>query len=293
MPTLRLRNFRILKVEGEEGKKANVGTYYVRADVYDPKSGLDNYGSRNFFIPAMVNAVRQCFPTTGKYTDTDENGQAVERDYNGLRNDIPPATTRDEMEKTIPMLFKRIPNAESAVVDLGGEYARKRGRAGIDRDGNPYTEDDLILDGDGTFTVYETQTVLTSMKYKMIPATDANGNLIPNPKFDPNDENCTEEEWLQTVAKDEHGVIITMEAPGWESKPQADSIKRAFMLSAEAACAKCIKEGHPEQIPYRYRDKYPQAFAAGAAQATGAAEGAQPAAQPAAAPGGGTATPAF
>jgi hypothetical protein len=35
------------------------------------------------------------------------------------------------------------------------------------------------------------------------------------------------------------------------------------MLSAEAACAKCIKESHPERIPYRYRDKYPEAFAAG------------------------------
>ena len=251
MPTLKMKNFRILQVVDDgTGKKANVGTFYVKADVEDPKNGTKEFNPVNRFGKSFVNTIRACFPSTGTYLGEDGS----EQPWNGINDKLAADITREEIEKAIPVTHRRIPNAVTVSVPLGGEFARKRGQAGVDRDGNPYAADDLILGGDGTFTVYETQDVLTSMEYVMVPATDANGNLIPNPKYDPNDVDCAEEEWLQTVAKDEHGVPKMREAEGWESKPQADNIKRAFMISVEAAIAKCIADGHPERIPYRYAE---------------------------------------
>lgn len=276
MPTLRLKNFRILQVEGDEHKQ-NVGTYYIRADVYDPKNGLSDYGSRNFFIPRMTQAVRDCFPANGTYMDIDNNNQSVERPWNGTRTDIPANATRDEMEKAIPIEFKRIKNAEFEPCSLGGEFARRRGRAGFDREGNAFNAEDFILDGDGTLSIYTTQSVLVSKDYTWVNALDANGNLIPNPKYDPNDPDCLEEEWLQTVVKDSYGVPVLKPIKGWEPEPQVANIKRAFCVSIEKACEECIANGHPERIPYAYRDKYPQAFANGAAQQPPVGQTAQPA----------------
>lgn len=251
MPNLKMKNFRILQVTAAEGeRKANVGSFYVKADVEDPKNGTKEYNPVNRFGKSFVNTIRQCFPATGTYLAED----GTQQPWNGLNTKLPADITREEIEKSIPVTHRRIMNAVSVHVDLGGEFARKRGQAGFDRDGNPYNADDLILDGDGTFSVYTHQDVLTSMEYVMVPATDANGNLIPNPKYDPNDPDCIEEEWMQTVKKDANGAPEMREAEGWESKPNADGIKRAFMISVEAAIAKCIAEGHPERIPYRYRE---------------------------------------
>ena len=247
MPTLRMKNFVILQVA--EGKD-NAGSFYVRADVYDPKNGMAEYQPVTRFNKAFVNAVRAAFPAEGKYIGEDGN----EHDWNGTNTTIGADVTRDQMENSIPMTFKRILNATYVNVPLGGEYARKWGREGKDRNGNAHTADDFILEADGTLKVYNEQKVLTSMEYTWVNATDANGRLIPNPRYKDDPDN--EEPFEQTILTDENGIPVLKEAPGWESKPAADSIKSAFMVSIESAIEK-LSASHPEMIPHQYRKVKP------------------------------------
>jgi hypothetical protein len=70
------------------------------------------------------------------------------------------------------------------------------------------------------------------------------------------------------------------EAAGWESKPAADSIKQAFMVSVEKAIQEVTQKGHTEMIPFQYRQANPIHTAeaseqAGEAAAAGAGGGFQ------------------
>lgn len=243
MATLRMKNFQILQVAAG---KQNAGSFYVKADVYDPKNGTAEYGQVTRFGKNFVNTIRACFPATGTYLAEDGTQQA----WNGTNQTIPANTTREQMEKAIPATFVRIPNAQYVDVYLGGEYARVYGQPRRDSKGVEHAADDLILDNDGTFKVYDHQRVLTSMEYVWVNATDQYGNLIPNPKFETGE---SDDEFIQTIKKDEHGVPVMHEAAGWESKPQAENIKQAFMLSVEAAIQKVTNEGKVDLIPHRYR----------------------------------------
>lgn len=245
MPTLRMRNFVILQVA--EGKQ-NAGTYYVRADVYDPKNGTAEYQPVTRFGKSFVNTIRAAFPNTGTYFAED----GTEQPWNGTNPNIPANTTREQMEAAIPMTFKRVLNARYVDVPLGGEYARLRGRDGVDRNGAAYKADDYILETDGTLKVYNMQRVLSSFEYNWVNATDANGRLIPNQKYREDPEN--EEPFEQTIELDENGVPVMHEAAGWESRPAAESIKQAFMVSIEKAMEDVKQKGHPEMIPWQYRN---------------------------------------
>ena len=136
-----------------------------------------------------------------------------------------------------------------------------------------HNADDYLTESDGTLKVYNTQRVLTSREYEFVNATDEHGNLIPNPAFATGE---SDDEFVQTVKKDEHGVPVMHETAGWESKPAAESIKQAFMVSVEKAIEE-IRATHPEMIPYQYRQANP-VHTAGASEQSGeaaAAAGAQ------------------
>lgn len=262
MGTLRMNNFRILQVE--PGKQ-NAGTFYVKADVYDPKNPTADYAPVTRFGKNFVNSIRRFFPSTGTYLG--EDGQ--QHNWNGLNTAIAAATTRDEIEAKIPAVLKRILNARYVDVPLGGEYCRKFGEARKDRNGVEHAADDFLTESDGTLKVYNTQKVLTSMEYEYVPATDQFGNLIPNPQYPDN----SDDEFVMTVAKDENGVVKMHEAAGWESKPAADSIKQAFMVSVEKAIQEVTKKGQTDMIPYQYRQANPIRTAE-ASEQTGEAAGA-------------------
>lgn len=247
MPTLRMKNFVILQVA--EGK-TNAGSYYVSADVYDPKNGTAEYAPVTRFGKNFVNTIRAAFPATGKYLGAD----GVEHEWGGTNQSVPADATRDTIEAAIPMTFKRVPNATYVNVPLGGEYARKWGRAGKDRNNVEHTADDFILESDGTLKVYTEQRVLTSMEYNWVNARDKDGRLIPNPRFKDDPDN--EEPFEQTIEVDENGIPVMHEAAGWESKPAADSIKQAFMVSIEKAIETVKAQGHPEQVPWQYREQH-------------------------------------
>lgn len=243
MATLRMNNFRILQVE--QGKQ-NAGTFYVKADVYDPKNATADYQPVTRFGKNFVNSIRKFFPSTGTYLG--EDGQ--QHPWNGINTTLAAGITRDEIEAAIPPTLKRILNAQYVDVPLGGEYCRKYGEARKDRNGVEHSADDFILESDGTLKVYTHQRILVSREYEFVNATDANGNLIPNPAFATGE---SDDEFVQTVKKDENGVPVMHETAGWESKPAADSIKQAFMVSVEKAIEEVTKANKTDQIPYQYR----------------------------------------
>lgn len=243
MATLRMKNFRILKVQ--DGKQ-NAGTYYVKADVYDPKNETAEYPEVNRFGKNFVTTIRNAFPSTGTYLAED----GTQQPWNGLNPNVAATTSREDIEKAIPLSAKRIVNAKYVAVYLGGEYARIYGTPRKDRNGVEHAADDFICEADGTIKVYNEQSVLTSEEYEWVNATDQFGNVIPNPKFETGE---SDDEFVQTIKKDEHGVPVMHEVKGWESKPAAESIKQAFMVSIEKAIEKVKANGHPEMIPYKYR----------------------------------------
>jgi len=267
MPTLRMRNFQILQVE--QGKQ-NAGSYYVRADVYDPKNGTAEYAPVTRFGKNIVNVIRASFPAQGEYL-AEDNKQLP---WNGTNTNIPADWTRDKMEAAIPMTFRRVPNARYVDVPLGGEYCRKYGRPVTDRNGVAHAADDFICEADGTLKVYNTQRVLTSMEYNWVNARDKDGRLIPNPKFQSDPDN--EEPFEQTIEVDENGIPVMHEAAGWESRPAAESIKAAFMESVESAIQKVKNLGHPEMVPWQYRGQANPIHTAGPEAAPAAPETAQP-----------------
>lgn len=247
MATLRMNNFRILQVEAG---KQNAGTFYVKADVYDPKNATAEYKPVTRFGKNFVNSIRKFFPSTGTYLGEDNQ----QHNWNGTNTTLAAGITRDEIEAAIPATLKRIMNAQYVDVPLGGEFCRRYGEARKDRNGVNHNADDFILESDGTLKIYTHQTVLVSREYESINATDANGNLIPNPAFATGE---SDDEFVQTVKKDEHGVPIMHETAGWESKPAADSIKQAFMISVEKAIEEVTAAGKTDQIPYQYRHTNP------------------------------------
>ena len=263
MATLRMSNFRILQVE--KGKQ-NAGTFYVKADVIDPKNPVAEYQPVTRFSKAWVNSIRQYFPATGTYLG--EDGE--QHEWNGLNQTLPEGITRDEIESKIPAILKRIPNAKYVDVQLGGEFCRRWGNAGKDRKGVEHTADEFILENDGTLKIYTSQRVLTSMEFDQVLATDQYGNLIPNPKFESGE---SDDEFVMTVKKDENGIPVMHEAGGWESKKQADNIKDAFMVSIEKAMEEVVKAGHKEMIPYQYRTTNPTHVAEASEQTGEAAAG--------------------
>lgn len=259
-----MNNFQILQVE--QGKQ-NAGTFYVKADVYDPKNPVAEYQPVTRFGKNLVNSIRRFFPATGTYLGEDN----AQHNWNGLNQSLPAGTTRDEIESQIPAILKRIPNAMYVEVPLGGEYCRRWGAPGKDRNGVEHTKDDFILENDGTLKIYTAQRVLTSKEYEYINATDQFGNLIPNPAFATGE---SDDEFVQTIKKDENGVPVMHEAAGWESKPAADNIKQAFMVSVEAAIAEVTRAGKTDLIPYQYREKNPVHTAEASEQSGEAATGA-------------------
>ena len=176
MATLRMKNFRILKVQ--EGRQ-NAGSFYVKADVYDPKNETAEYPAVNRFGKNFVNTIRAAFPSTGTYLAED----GTQQPWNGTNASVAATTPREEIEKAIPLTAKRIINAKYVAVHLGGEYARIYGQARTDRNGTKHEADDFICEADGTIKVYNEQSVLTSLEYEWVNATDQFGNVIPNPKF--------------------------------------------------------------------------------------------------------------
>lgn len=238
-----MKNFRILQVEAG---KQNAGTYYVKADVYDPKNETADYEPVTRFGKNFVATIRAAFPSTGNYLAED----GTQQPWNGLNTTLPATATREQIEAAIPLTAKRIVNAKYVKVYLGGEYARVYGQPRKDRNGVDHAADDFICEADGTIKVYTHQSVLTSEEYEWVNATDEHGNVIPNPKFATGE---SDDEFVQTIKKDEHGIPVMHEVRGWESAPAADSIKQAFMVSIEKAIEKVKADGHPEMIPYKYR----------------------------------------